>query len=103
MSWVAVNRIRVESPEEADRLVSAFRGRSGRVDLQPGFERFELWREADGREVMVLTRWQRREDFERWVDSPSFKTAHERATGAPGQSHGELYEVLLGSTDPTLR
>jgi heme oxygenase (staphylobilin-producing) len=97
MAWVAVNRIQVENPAEADQLVEAFRHRSGKVDLQPGFLSFELWREEGGREVSVVTRWVRREDFLAWVESPAFRHAHARASESPGAGNGMVYEVALGS------
>ncbi len=100
MSWVSVNRIRVDGPTEADAIVEAFRHRSGRVDEQPGFLGFELWREEGGREVMVLTRWTRREDFLAWVESPAFRQAHRHAAGAPGTAEGMLYEALLATEAP---
>lgn len=95
MTWVAVNRISVDTPEEAEQIVDAFRHRTGKVDLQPGFRKFELWREEGGREVMVLTHWEHKEDFARWVESPAFREAHRHAAGAPGQGAGSLYEVAL--------
>jgi heme-degrading monooxygenase HmoA len=95
MVWVAINRITVETAEEADRIVEAFRHRAGKVDRQPGFLKFELWREEQGHEVMVLTHWQRKEDFQSWVDSPAFREAHQGARGAPGTAGGSLYEVTL--------
>lgn len=95
MVWVAVNRIRVDSPAEADQVLEAFRHRSGKVDLRPGFLRFEVWREEGGRELMVLTRWQRKEDFLAWVESPEFRQAHAHAAGAPGTGDGSVYEVAI--------
>jgi heme oxygenase (staphylobilin-producing) len=95
MPWVLVNRITVESPADADRIVEAFRHRAGKVDLQPGFLGFELWREEGGKEVLVSTRWERKEDFEAWVEGPAFRQAHARAEGGPGTAHGTAYEVVL--------
>jgi heme oxygenase (staphylobilin-producing) len=95
VSWVAINRISVDAPAEADQLVEVFRRRSGKVDLMPGFLKFELWREENGKEVVVLTHWKRKEDFLAWVDSPAFKEAHRHAGDAPGQGAGSLYEVAL--------
>ncbi|MCI4363677.1 MAG: antibiotic biosynthesis monooxygenase [Thermoplasmata archaeon] len=95
MSWIAINRISVDTPADADRLVEVFRHRAGKVDLQPGFLKFELWREENGKEVVVLTHWTRREDFLAWVDSPAFKDAHRHAGDAPGQGAGSLYEVAI--------
>ncbi|MCI4354067.1 MAG: antibiotic biosynthesis monooxygenase [Thermoplasmata archaeon] len=95
MSWIAVNRISVDTPADADRIVDAFRHRTGKVDLQPGFEHFEVWREESGREVMVLTRWRDRADFGAWTESAAFREAHHRAKGAPGSPDGSVYEVVL--------
>lgn len=95
MSWVLVNRISVDSPDQADRLVEAFRHRSGQVDQQPGFAGIEVWREEKGTEVMVSTRWGRKEDFEAWVSSAAFRRAHGQAEGGPGRAAGMAYEVVL--------
>ena len=94
MVWASVNRISVE-PGEAERVIEAFRHRSGKVDLEPGFRKFEVWRETDGREVMVVTLWDRREDFEAWVNGPAFRAAHAKAKDSPGSSAGSLYEIVL--------
>ena len=95
MPWLSVNRITVETAPEADRIVEAFRHRAGKVDLQPGFLGIEVWRESEGREVLVATRWQRREDFEAWVNGPAFRAAHAKADGAGGSAHGSLYEQAI--------
>lgn len=95
MAWVAVNRITVESPEEANRVVEAFRHRAGKVDLQPGFLGLEVWREELGKEVLVSTRWSTKEQFLHWVNGPAFREAHRRAEGGPGSAHGTVYEVVI--------
>jgi heme-degrading monooxygenase HmoA len=95
MAWIGVNRISVDSAQDADRIVEAFRHRSGKVDRQPGFLSLEVWREEEGKEVMVLTRWSRKEDFLGWVESAAFREAHLRAEGAPGRGGGSLYEVVV--------
>lgn len=95
MAWVAVNRITVESPAEADRVIDAFRHRAGKVDLQPGFRSLEVWREEEGKEVLVSTRWDTKEQFRAWVNGPAFQEAHRTARGGPGSAHGTVYEVVL--------
>ncbi|HKV90761.1 MAG TPA: antibiotic biosynthesis monooxygenase [Thermoplasmata archaeon] len=95
MVWVAINRIHVETPGEAEQVLNAFRHRSGKVDLQPGFLKFEVWREEEGREVLVLTRWERKEDFLAWVESPAFRQAHAHAGSSPGTGDGSVYEVAI--------
>ena len=94
MVWLLVNRISVESPEDADKVIQAFRGRARKVDSQPGFLGFELWREEEGKEVVVATRWRSRSDFESWLHSPAFHESHQRATGTPGEAHGSAYELV---------
>jgi heme oxygenase (staphylobilin-producing) len=96
MSWAAVNRITVESPADADRMVERFRHRAGKVDLQPGFLNFEVWREEEGKEILVLTRWARKQDFVSWVESDAFREAHKPARGSPGSAAGTVYEIVLG-------
>ena len=100
MVWVGVNRITVESLEEGEQVLNAFRHRAKRVDLQPGFLQFEVWREDGGKEIMVLTRWARKEDFMAWVESPAFRHAHSRAGESPGSAAGSIYEVAIGSDAP---
>ena len=95
MPWIAVNRITVDTPDEAERIVEAFRHRTKKVDLQPGFLHFEVWREEASREVVILTRWRHKEDFVAWTESAAFREAHHRAVGAPGSPAGSLYEVVL--------
>lgn len=95
MAWIAVNRIAVDSSKEADEVVERFRHRPKKVDGRPGFVSLEVWREEEGKEVLVMTRWERREDFLAWVESPAFQEAHRGAQGSPGRAHGMLYEVAL--------
>jgi heme oxygenase (mycobilin-producing) len=95
MTWVLVNRISVETPADADRVVERFRHRAGKVDLEPGFLGIEVWREEEGKEVVVSTRWRTKEDFQNWINGPAFRQAHERAKGAPGESSGSAYEVVI--------
>jgi heme-degrading monooxygenase HmoA len=95
MVWVSVNRIRVDSAAEAEKVLDAFRHRAGKVDLQPGFLAFEVWKEETGSEIMVVTRWKDRESFVTWVEGPAFRHAHARAGDAPGTAHGSSYEVVL--------
>jgi heme oxygenase (mycobilin-producing) len=95
MAWMAVNRITVDSPAEADRVVEAFRHRAGKVDAQPGFQGLEVWREEAGKEVLVSTRWATKEQFLAWANGPAFQEAHRKARGGPGAAHGTVYEVVI--------
>jgi heme-degrading monooxygenase HmoA len=95
MPWVLVNRITVNSPSDADRVIEAFRNRAGKVDLQPGFLGMEVWREKEGKEVMISTRWKQAADFEAWLSGQAFQQAHARAGKSPGTAQGTAYEVVL--------
>lgn len=95
MAWGSVNRIRVETPEVAGRVLAAFSHRTGAVDHQPGFLGFDVWRGVDGHEVVAVTRSQRREDFVAWVEGPAFRSAHQQVGEGRGTAAGTLYEVAL--------
>lgn len=95
MAWVLVNRIAVDSPDEANRIVERFRHRAGKVDLQPGFLGIEVWREERGTEVMVSTRWNNQADYRAWVDGPAFQEAHKGTEGGPGRAAGVAYEIVI--------
>jgi heme-degrading monooxygenase HmoA len=71
----------------------------------PGFRGLEVLR--DGNEVgkyIVLTRWDSRESFEGWANSPEFVAGHARSSsgGAGGAQGGgvEFFEVLETGTAP---
>jgi heme-degrading monooxygenase HmoA len=70
--------------------------RAGMVDKMPGFGGLEVLK--DGSQpgaYIVLTRWQRKDDYERWANSEEFVAGHQQpgATGAQGSSI-KFYEVL---------
>lgn len=63
------------------------------VHTFPGFVRLELLRteDTDGyEEYRVCTTWESKADFERWVESDSFKMAHERRQQQPS-------DMILGN------
>lgn len=63
----------------ADQIVERFAGSGGHVQGFPGFVSMEVLRADD--EVLVITRWQDQESFDRWVGSEEFKQAHGRGGG----------------------
>ncbi len=83
--------------------------RAGRVDQMPGFKGLEILRAGDEPgKYIVLTRWDSREDFERWASSPEFVAGHARSNqaaqdGQPGaQGSGiEFYELLPNGSAAT--
>ncbi|MGO8946755.1 MAG: antibiotic biosynthesis monooxygenase family protein [Ktedonobacterales bacterium] len=88
---------RVKVPEQArEKFEQSWTGRAGLVDQMPGFRGLEVLR--DEREVgtyIVLTHWDRREDFDHWASSPAFTAGHMRS-GESGAAGGgvDFYEVL---------
>lgn len=82
---VVMVRIPVGSPEESARMVERFRNRAGLVDGMPGFEGFELL-QGDG-ELISLTRWASREDFDNWMQSEANAQAHARVPRPTGGGH----------------
>ncbi|MGI8424848.1 MAG: antibiotic biosynthesis monooxygenase family protein [Chloroflexota bacterium] len=103
---VVSNRIPVVKGHEAE-FAERFRNRANLVEGHPGFVRLEICRpEAvplHGRDMggsdyhVVLTYWERKEDFVAWVQSEDFRTAHSQR--APegmfaGESVFELHEII---------
>ncbi len=98
-----VSLFHVRVPEQAAAgFEQSWRKRAGRVDSMPGFRGLEVLRAGDEPgKYIVLTRWETREDFERWANSPEFVAGHARSSqaaqeGQPGaQPTGiEFYEAL---------
>ena len=104
--FVVSNRIPVaEGHEEA--FAERFRNRAQLIERHPGFVRLEVCRPVPvtmhGHEMggsayhMVLTYWERREDFHAWVQSPDFRTAHNQRTPEgmfAGESVFEMHEII---------
>ncbi len=104
--FVVSNRIPVAKGHE-EEFAERFRNRANLVENHPGFVRLEIGRpepvDLHGREMggsdyhVVLTYWERKEDFLSWVQSPDFRTAHSQR--APegmfaGESVFELHEII---------
>ena len=92
MSVVRINAITVPR-ERAQELEARFAARAGEVSSSPGFERFELLRPTDDRDVyLVCTWWASEEDFQNWVNSPAFTHGHRaHSTQGPVSSHSDLW------------
>lgn len=101
---MAMNRISCQA-DYGERFEELFRTRAGEVDTMPGFQSFHLLRPLkDGQPYIVMTFWDRREDFESWMKSGQFTRGHSRGFAdidaarregkpAPVKSLMELYEV----------
>jgi heme oxygenase (mycobilin-producing) len=88
---------RIQVPEPArEKFEASWRGRAGLVDQMPGFRGLEVLRdEQQGGTYIVMTHWDKREDFDQWTSSPAFAAGHMRSgdTGAAGGGV-DFFEVL---------
>lgn len=105
MSFVVVNAITV--PEDSrDAFEARFASRAGEVSKSPGFEAFELLRpvgEGAGDKYLVYTRWDGRDSFEAWLNSPAFTQGHRaRGEGGPVGTASEVwtYDVIQHEDAP---
>lgn len=91
---VVHNRLTVP-PDYADHLERAFAGRREALARVPGFVSFDLLKREDAGEYVVMTRWQTRADFDRWLASDAFQKAHSGVNpNSPVQSQLEIFEVI---------
>ena len=110
---VVANRIPVAAGQEA-AFEGRFRDRAGLVEHHPGFVRMEILRpksvEMHGGAMggsayyVVLTYWERDEDFVRWTQSEDFRRAH--ANRPPkemfaGPNVFEMHEVIQSASPPS--
>ncbi|HEX2173713.1 MAG TPA: antibiotic biosynthesis monooxygenase [Dehalococcoidia bacterium] len=92
---VVNNRLTVPA-EYADHLERAFAGRRSDLSSVPGFVSFDLLKRSEAGEYVVTTKWQTREDYDRWVESDAFQRAHaDTNPNSPVRSVLEIYEVVL--------
>jgi heme oxygenase (mycobilin-producing) len=92
-----VSMFRMSVPAEAIvPFERSWQQRAGKVDTMPGFRGLEVLRAGDTPgKYIVLTRWETREDYDRWANGPEFVVGHAR-TGDTGAEGGgvEFYEVI---------
>ncbi len=92
-----VSMFSVQVPEAAIAgFERSWTERAGKVDAMPGFRGLEVLKDASTPGAyIVLTRWETKEDFQRWADSPEFVAGHSRPGTAGAQGGGvKFYEVL---------
>ncbi len=80
--------------ETAERMIKAFEGRNREVDQMPGFRGFWLLRDENRTELVTVTHWDTREDFERWSKSQQMARAHAGQPGGSGQPRLVTYDVV---------
>lgn len=82
----------------ADEVVERFADSGGNVQDFPGFVSMEVLRSEDATEVLIITRWESRDAFDRWVHSDSFRRAHGQGNGSDflaGHPQMGSYEVAV--------
>ncbi len=92
-----VSMFHVQVPAEmAARFEQSWKHRAGQVDKMAGFRGLEVLRNGEEPGTyIVLTRWESKEDFERWAHSPEFVAGHARSGQTGAQGGGvSFYEVL---------
>ena len=95
---VSLFRVTVSAEAKAP-FERSWQQRAGKVDAMPGFRGLEVLRAGDAPgKYIVLTRWETREDFDRWASSPEFAAGHARTGDTDAEGGGvEFYEVLPGT------
>ena len=101
--FVSTNRIRTEKGL-GDRLEKRFMERSG-IEDQPGFLGFELWKDEHSRdyeEFLLVTHWDSKSAFYRWIRSDSIRSKHPgiQFNLIAGQSEFVGFEVRHVSLPP---
>ena len=97
--FVMMNQMQVPEKFRA-RFEEVFRDRKKAVDRRPGFIKAEILKPEKGDTYIVMTHWERKEDFLAWVGSQEYKEGHQRV--AEFKENGkialtskvETYEVI---------
>lgn len=101
------NRIYVNS-NFYEAFEERFHTSAGLVDAMPGFLFDQLLRPAkEGDPYVVLTYWERHEDFRAWTQSASFRKEDARSGTLPKAvldkpDRLDVYQVVLDSREPNL-
>jgi heme-degrading monooxygenase HmoA len=102
VSIVKINAITVPQ-DRFEEFERRFASRAGRVSSAAGFERFDLLRPNDDREVcLVVTRWCSEGDFQAWASSADFAAGHaQHRDSGPVGTASELWSFdVLESEAP---
>jgi heme-degrading monooxygenase HmoA len=80
--YISMSRLRLPAAQVPE-LLKAFGDRSGLVDSAEGFNGLEVWRsDRDEGEVIMVSRWETREAFTRYMKSADHQTSHARISPA---------------------
>jgi heme-degrading monooxygenase HmoA len=85
--------------ERAADFERSWTQRAGMVDKMAGFQGMEVLRSGDQPGTyVVVTRWDSREQYDAWANSPAFTAGHARTNaGESGNPHAgaiEFFEVV---------
>ena len=76
--YISMSRLSVD-PDRRDELIRAFGNRARLVDDAPGFIDLEVWQsDRDATEVVMVSRWNSREDFTAYMRSDAHAASHDR-------------------------
>lgn len=95
---VVMSRLRLKRGMEK-HFEERFAQRARIADKAEGFISLDVLRGEKEGEYVVMSRWRSRRDFETWLQSPAFDTAHSRVPSslAQGKPEVEIYEVVESS------
>jgi len=80
--YISMSRLRLPEAQVGE-LLDAFKARAGLVDDAAGFIDLEVWHsDRDAGEVIMVSRWDDRDAFTRYMRSPEHKTSHGRIAPA---------------------
>jgi len=100
VSIVKINAITVPRDRFAE-FEQRFATRAGRVSGADGFERFQLLRPNDDRELcLVVTQWRSEADFSAWLRSADFAAGHaQHRTDGPVGTASEVWSFDVLETE----
>ena len=100
MSVVKINAITVPR-ERFEAFAQRFATRAGKVSSAAGFERFQLLRPNDDRDVcLVITQWESEDAFRAWMSGPDFRAGHaQHREGGPVGTGSELWSFDVLETE----
>jgi len=97
--FVMINRMTV--PEKwRGHFEEVFKTRKKAVDRRPGFIKAEILKPVEGEAYLVVTHWEKKEDFHAWVGSPEYREGHQRVKDFMENGRSvltskvEIFEVL---------
>lgn len=80
--YISMSRLRLPEAQVAE-LLEAFQHRAGLVDSADGFSILEVWHsDRDAGEVIMVSRWQDRDAFTRYMRRDAHEISHARIAPA---------------------